>query len=75
MTPGKPVNGRVSALRLPRPARLLGGSEEPEVTPGADWWSEYGGRLDEATGEIQLPVPTFAPCPYEECPECAKGAG
>jgi len=20
-------------------------------------------------------VPTFAPCPYEGCPECVKGAG
>ena len=75
MASGKPGSGCVCALDLPQPVRLLDGSEEPEVTPGADWWSEYGGRPDEATGEIQILVPTFPPCPHGNCPECAKGAG
>lgn len=75
MAPGKAVNARVSALGLPQLVRLLDGSEEPETALRADWWSEYGGRLDEAMGKIALPVPTFAPCPYEDCPDCKLERG
>ena len=39
-----------------------------------DWRVEYGGVLNVRTGEVELPAPTFAPCPYENCPECEKGA-
>lgn len=69
-TPKKPVKARVSALGLPELVRLLDGSEESEKAVRADWWTEYGGRVNEATGKIEFPVPTFAPCPYEDCPDC-----
>ncbi|KND32112.1 hypothetical protein IQ63_24075 [Streptomyces acidiscabies] len=65
----------MSFLGPPQLVRLLDGSEEPETAARADWWSEYGGRLDEATGEIELPMPTFAPCPYEDCPDCKLERG
>ncbi|MEX3103414.1 MULTISPECIES: hypothetical protein [unclassified Streptomyces] len=69
------MNTRVSALGLPQLVRLLDGPEEPETALRADWWTEYGGRLDEATGKIELPMPTFAPCPYEDCPDCKLERG
>ena len=66
-------NARVSALGEPRFVRLLDGTEEAGAGPLADWRTEYGGVLNVRTGEVELPTPTFAPCPFENCPECAKG--
>ena len=62
---------RVSAVGEPQLVRLLDGAEEART----DWRTECGGVLNIRTGEIELPTPTFAPCPYENCSECAKGAG
>jgi len=62
---------RVSAVGEPQLVRLLDGTEEVRT----DWRTEYGGVLNVRTGEVELPTPTFAPCPYENCCECSKGAG
>ncbi|MFM9615974.1 hypothetical protein DF268_43595 [Streptomyces sp. V2] len=64
-------NARVSALGELRLGQM-DGTEEADMTPLTDWRTEYGGVLNVQTGEIELPMPTFAPCPYENCPECAK---
>lgn len=65
-------NARVSALGPPTLVQLIDGTEETDTAPLADWRTEYGGVLNVQTGEIELPTPTFAPCPYENCPECTK---
>ncbi|MFM9446856.1 hypothetical protein [Streptomyces acidiscabies] len=58
----------MSALGEPQLVQLMDGTEE------ADWRTEYGGVLNVRTGEVELPTPPVPPCPYENCPECAKGA-
>lgn len=66
-------NARVSALGEPRLVpKLLDGTEEADMAPLTDWRTEYGGTVNVQTGEIELPTPPFTPCPYENCPECAK---
>ncbi|MFM9615013.1 hypothetical protein DF268_32475 [Streptomyces sp. V2] len=64
-------DARVSALGPPALVRLLDGTEEAPLT---DWRTEYGGVLNVRTGEIELPTPTFTPCPYENCPDCEREA-
>lgn len=63
-------NGRVSALGEPQLVRLLDGTEVPAAASLTDWWKEYGGRLDEATGEIEFPAPVYPPCPVPDCSDC-----
>ncbi|MDX3387993.1 hypothetical protein PV682_42125 [Streptomyces niveiscabiei] len=67
-------NARVSALGKPQLVQLLDGTEEAAEAPLMDWRTEYGGVPNVQTGEIELPTPTFAPCPYENCPECPQEA-
>ncbi|KND31952.1 hypothetical protein [Streptomyces acidiscabies] len=64
----RPANARVTALGEPRLVRLLDGAEDP------DWRTEYGGTLNPTTGKVELPTPAYTPCPYKNCPECAREA-
>jgi len=64
----RPKPTRVTALGEPHLVQLLDGTEDP------DWRTEYGGTRDPATGRVELPAPTFVPCPYPNCPECAREA-
>ncbi|WP_416971992.1 hypothetical protein [Streptomyces sp. 4F14] len=63
-----PANARVSALGVPHLVQLLDGTEDP------DWRTEYGGTLDPTTGKVELPTPTYTPCPCENCPDCTHEA-
>ncbi|MEX3104368.1 MULTISPECIES: hypothetical protein [unclassified Streptomyces] len=67
-------DARVSALGPPALVQLLDGTEEADASPLTDWRTEYGGVLNVQTGEIELPTPTFTPCPYENCPDCKREA-
>ncbi|WP_075731492.1 hypothetical protein [Streptomyces acidiscabies] len=63
-------NARVSALGEPQLVRLLDGTEEATEAPLTDWRTAYGGVLNVQTGEIELPVPPYPVCPFEDCPDC-----
>ncbi|MET8974695.1 hypothetical protein ABZX85_03660 [Streptomyces sp. NPDC004539] len=45
-----------------------------DCTEDSDWRTEYGGTLNPATGKVELPTPTYTPCPYEPCPDCTREA-
>ncbi|MHC5903856.1 hypothetical protein ACVNF4_08095 [Streptomyces sp. S6] len=66
---------RASALGKPQLVQLLDVTEEADTAPPTDWRTEYGGVLNVRTGEVELPTPMFVPCPYENCPECARETG
>ncbi|MDX3386544.1 hypothetical protein PV682_34615 [Streptomyces niveiscabiei] len=61
-----PPNARVTALGEPQLVQLLDDTED------SDWRTEYGGTLDPTTGRVELPAPAYTPCPYDNCPECAR---
>lgn len=64
-TPARRVDGRVSALPDPELVSLADG-------PVSGWWTQYGGRLDPASGVIAFPRYTLPPCPFP-CDRCKGG--
>ncbi|GGW18669.1 hypothetical protein GCM10018980_58550 [Streptomyces capoamus] len=66
--PQKPADARVSALPAPELVSLVEGSERPA---DGDWWAQYGGTLDPASGVIAFPPKSLPPCPFP-CELCAR---
>jgi hypothetical protein len=66
--PAKRVSTRLSVLPEPELVSLPEDGQEPSER---DWWAQYGGRLDLASGVIAFPPRSLPPCPLPECSLCA----
>jgi hypothetical protein len=69
--PQKRVSARQSALPAPELVSLVDGSDRPA---DGDWWTEYGGTLDPASGVIKFPPRSLPPCPFP-CERCRQREG
>ncbi len=67
--PAKRVRARVSALTEPE---LVSLPEDGNGPSKRDWWEQYGGRLDLASGVIAFLPNSLPPC-RPDCSLCQRG--
>jgi hypothetical protein len=67
MSPTTRLNRRMRALPAPELVSLVEGSEGRSE---GDWWTQYGGALDPASGVIAFPPRSLPPCRVPNCRRC-----